>query len=462
MEFPIIGPINRILMARADRIETQTRQSQVRESMVGVFTRAEERFVLGMGKVERELSDMSRRDFLAQAMAASTNDPFVKNGLRNQTNFVVGTGSIIQSDNDAALDQWKEWKQLNEFDRKEKEIERRAARDGDAFIRYSGFGPLMQIRFIDSETIQAPISPPFPANWSGGIATLPEDVETVLGYWALRNMNDSNSGEFIDAAEVTHYKFEGDSTAKFGVAIMRAVLRVAKQLDIELDYQHTLLRMRLAIAMTEKVHAAPSGINTGTLSADGSPRRTGNANYVKAFKEGAILTHNEGVELGFISPNLDAGDVVQLFAYQGRRIAAAFGQPEYMVTADASNNNRAGSIVAGSPFFKAVSSERDSLGPVILEIYERVTGDTAASVEWKRVDSGGLAEEAKALMPARLNGDISRKTYQERIDVDPETEEERLAEEEEAAGADEEDFRLARERDAGQNQGQEDETDEDD
>jgi len=460
MEFPIIGPINRILKARADRIETQTRQSQARESMAEVFNRAEEKFVLGMGKVERELSDMSRREFLAQAMAASTEDGFVKNGVRNQVNFTVGTGAIIQSDNKTALDQWKEWKRANKFDKKEKEIERRAARDGDAFIRYFGFGPEMQIRFIDAETIQEPPDPPFAANWSGGIATLPEDVETVLGYWSLRDMSDSNSGEFIDAAEVTHYKFEGDSTAKFGVAIMRAVLRTAKQLDIEEDYHHALMRMRLAIAMTEKVHAAPSGINTGTLAADSSSRRTSNSNYVKAFKPGSILTHNEGVEYDFISPNLDAGNIVDIFSYKGRRISAAFGQPEYMVTADASNNNRAGSIVAGSPFFKAVHSERDSLGPVILEIFERVTGDTSASVEWQRLDSGGLAEEAKALMPARLNGDISRKTFQERMDIDPETEAERLAEEEEAAGANEEDFRLARERDAGQ--GEEGEANEED
>jgi hypothetical protein len=70
-----------------------------------------------------------------------------------------------------------------------------------------------------------------------------------------------------------------------------------------------------------------------------------------------------------------------------------------------------------------------------------------ASVVWPRLDSGGLADELKALAPYRLNGDISRIGIQERADFDPEVESERLAEEEDDEGANDEDFRIARGRD---------------
>lgn len=456
MHIPFLSPLNTmwtaraaIMQAQANAVNQRMRHADTLESMSASWRLAEETFLTGMGKVERDIDDMQRSVFLQHAMRASVEDGFVRNGLRNQVNYVVGTGSVIQTENEAALDQWTAWKKANGWDATEKEIERRAARDGDAFIRHFAFGPSMDIRFIDSEAIVEPISPPFAANWSGGIATLPEDVQTVLGYWVLRDTADSNSGEFVPAEEVTHYGFERESTAKFGTAILRAVLKTAKQLDIEETYQHEALRLRLAIALTEKLHAAPSDITSGGIGADQSTRRTTNANYVKAFKPGTILTRNEGVEHAFISPNLDGGDVTGFFAYRGRKIAAAFGQPEYMVTADASNNNRAGSIVAGSPFFKAVSSERDSLGPVILAIYERVTGDTGASVTWKRLDAGGLAEDLKALAPYRLNGDISRTGILERADFDPDVEQERLDQEEDESGANEEDFQISRERDAG-------------
>lgn len=451
-EFPIIGPINRIIKARADMIEARTRNAHQVESMTDCFRRAEERFVLGLGEIERELEEMDRKEYLVQAIRVSVEDPFVANGLRNWVNYVVGTGSIVQSENQAALDQWKEWKKRNKFGAREKEICRRGARDGDAFIRYFGVGPEMTIRFIDSEAVSEPISPPSADNWSQGIGTLPDDVEAVIGYWVLRDANDSNSGFLVPATgneeAVTHYAFREESTAKFGTALLRPVLRTAKQLDIEIDYQHALMQMRLALGITEKIHAAPSGIASGGLGGDSSDSRTSNTQFVKAMKPGSIATHNAGVELQFMSPNLDAGDVVAFYAYRGRRIAAGFGQPEYMVTADASNNNRAGSIVAGSPFFKAVSSERaDGIGPIIWQVYVRVTGDVDATVEWPRLDSGNRAEDAKALYPAVVGGTLDGKTYLEEIDIDPEMVGERLEAEEDARGADDEDFRIARDRD---------------
>ena len=409
--------------AKAARFEHVRRQAIVSESLLERFRQVEERWAAGVDP-ERELDWTNRQEMLTRAQDFYRENPLVKNGIRNMTNYVMGTGVTFQCKNARALEQWENWAKdpVNKWDDREKSIVRRALRDGEVFVRLFHAGPQTKLRFIDAEKVVEPAQQP-PASlrqsWTNGVITDVRDVETVLGYWVQYGVDAGQKPVLVKPDGVLHYILEWDGNTKRGESVILPAMLYAKRLERAYDYQFETLRLRLAIALIEKVHAAPSEITSWQSGDDSSRRSASNSNFIKAFKPGTILTGNKGVEHEFISPKLDAGDVIAFFREYKLSIAAGLGTPEFMITSDASNANFASTLVAESPFLRGVTSIRDSLGWVFRSVFARVTGETNCTTEWGRLEARDFAADAKALAILSTAEILDKESVLERLDFDP-------------------------------------------
>jgi hypothetical protein len=424
--------------AKAARWTSEAQRHQtagrMQESLLSRVRQLEDDWIANVGEPERELDWSDRKEMLTQAQKFYRENPFVRNGVGNLVNYVMGTGVSFQHENQRALDQWAKWANdpANMWDDREKSILRRALRDGDVFLRFFGAGPSTQLRFINAESVREPaLGAPATESWSNGIITEARDVETVLGYWVDHGTDGLDDFERIDnPSEIIHYAYEWDGNTKRGESLILPAMRSATRLEQAYTYQFETLRLRLAIAMVEKLRAAaPSDITDWNSGDDSSRSNQANANFIKAFRPGTILTGNDGVEHQFISPQLDAGDVIAFFREYKLAIASAMGTPEFMVTSDASNANFASTMVAESPFLRKVTAIRDSLGWVFRSVFERVTGYGDATIEWGRLEARDFANDAKAFVMLNAGGIVDKRSVQERLDFDPEVVGPRLAEE---------------------------------
>lgn len=450
-----------VATARNDQAMSESR-ARMSESIAQLIRRIEKDWISGVTDIRREIDSGNLLEMYAQLNRFARQDPLVKNGLRVMVNQTIGTGPEIQSKNKAALDQWARWQKAVKFDQIGKEIVRRAFRDGDTLIRPFGVGEETKLRFVNAENVAEP-----PAGAEGfdlnsdaiskshGVITAADDVGNVLGYWVVPDPQNVSVGEFVPADQMWHYGQDKDSTSKRGESLLLVALEDVQKLRIEYDFQHSCLRLRLAVGITEKLKTGPSGITQGGLGGDTATRGADfNEDYVKALNKGSIVTHNEGASYEFMSPNLDAGDVVAFFRERKLLIAAGLGLPEYALTSDASNSNMASTQTAESPFLQNAGSQRDVLSWVFLAIYERVTGDTKGTVSWPALEGRDYPEDAKATSILVAGGIVSKTSAQERLGYDPKTEEERLAKEgKEDKDAEEEAFRIERERLAAQGAG---------
>lgn len=446
---------------------TATTRGQINESIGALIRDMERDWVSGAQDIKREVESGNLLEMYAQLAKFARWDPLVKNGLRTMVNYTIGTGPEIQSKNEAALEQWERWQKAVKFDQIGKEFVRRAFRDGNSFPRPFGFGEEMQIRFVNAENVAEPPAGATPFDSAGiskshGVITAADDTGTVHGYWVAKDPQNASVGEFVPADQMWHYGQDKDSTSKLGESILLVALENVKKLEIEYHYQHAVLRMRLAVGITEETQTGPAGVVSGGLGGDTATRNLDwNKDYVKALAAGSIVTHNAGVSYKFMSPNLDGADVLGFMRERKLLIAAGLGLPEYMLTADASNANMASTQTAESPFMQNAGSQRDVMSWWFLAVYERVTGDTEGTVSWPDLEGRDYPEDAKATAVLVTGGIVSKQSAQERLGFDPETEKERLESEgEKDRETDEEVFKIERARIvAGEGEGDEGDAD---
>ena len=286
---------------------------------------------------------------------------------------------------------WDEFVELNRFDRRAKEIVRRAFRDGEVFIRRFKQNRRVFLRFIEPEQVQTNRTEGLPAEIDGvavktkitdGIEHLDQDVETVTAYWVGETR--------IPAADVLHIKPLADSNDMRGIPLLEVVLRRLKNYETWEDYRMILNKARTAIALVRKIEGASSTQAANLISQrqpargpiEGREPQTDSGRREAAFRPGTILTPAPGVSYDFVSAKLDARDASE----DGRRfllsIAAGVSLPEMLVTADYSNANFASTVEAGTPAVREWEDWQDFFEPEFETIIRWVL---AAAIEAKRL-----------------------------------------------------------------------------
>lgn len=320
-------------------------------------------------------------------------NPYGVGAISNLTNFVVGSGfsykvgtkkkrscpdgliPAVQDVIDECLDA-HDW--IGDFER---ELFRRSHRDGEYILRITPTRDgRCKLRAIEPEYLVRPTDVRFaeewaerrcpalrgagPFSWTFGIQTPADDVVEVLGYNVEWSPGRSDF-EWYPASQIEHVKCNVDRTIKRG---MSDFFPTQKWFDKVLGLLGgtiggATVQSKIALITQYEAGASSSGVQSLTQSqSDGTIRRP-NANggvktvETRRFEDGTILHAPAGRT--YTAGPLGGGQndiYVQVLQAGLRAIAARWSMPEHVISADASNNNYASILEAGSPFRKAIDA----------------------------------------------------------------------------------------------------------
>lgn len=309
------------------------------------------------------------------------NNEFAISAINAHRNYVVGTGFTytVQARYDGAnLDLIKKTQDLvdllvehNRMPEIESEIIYRLHADGEAFLRFfAGSDGLLRVRFVEPELIRPPADDTTPNN-SFGIKCADEDIHDVTGYWVIEKPWFDLTPTLVPADQILHLKINSESNSKRGLPTIYAVESNLRAAEDVLQSMIALAKARSKIAVIRKVNDSPPDAvaelaRTATDFTVSDPIQNRNTN-ISHMGYGSILTTTGNVGYEFPSLNVGSGDLVETLNANLRAIASRFGITETMMSADASNNNYASSLVAEAPAVKTFERMQRMLGQAIGE-----------------------------------------------------------------------------------------------
>lgn len=273
----------------------------------------------------------------------------------NRVNYVIGQGhryQVVSSDSSddslaAQVDELlEEFRDKNDWTRRQQEIMRRQDRDGEAFLRlFPSRKGLMQIRFVEPDQIRTPTQHADDQAMSFGIQTERDDVETVLGYWI--------EGQLIDASDILHRKRNVDANVKRGIPLLYPVRKNLRRAEKLLRNMSIVAEIQSAIALIRK----HSGMKADSIrqfvqnQADGnvSNPATKQTRTFQRFSPGTIIDAGGGTDYEFPIAAIDASRYILVLQAELRAIASRLVMPEFMLSSDASNANYSSTMVAEGP-----------------------------------------------------------------------------------------------------------------
>lgn len=416
-------------------------------------------------------SDFDLDVMRTQARWIATKNDLGIGALSTLTNFTVKTGFVFEAETDPNTDDpglseqvgkavQREIDQFckdNVFDARQRSIFSRSRRDGEAFVRLFGQDDgTSVVRMVEPEQVRTP--PGFEGDeWSFGVHTDPDDIETVLGYW-ISYSGRPDIGEEVDAEEVFHLKLNVDECIKRGLSDFYSSGEALDGVNKLLRNMRESGAIQAAISWIEQYEQASRDQIQGSVLNRRDQNRTyydhpitgREINYAK-YEPGSILKVGRGKT--YAPAPLAANTTQHISIVQAclRAIGARWNMPEFMISADASNNNYASVLVAGSPFVIAVECNQNVYAEYFLRILWAVirhaatcgrivvNGRAFSGEEISRlidikatppqVAIANKAEEADIDSKDIAAGVMSKQTRREKLGLDNEVERQRIAEE---------------------------------
>jgi hypothetical protein len=239
----------------------------------------------------------------------------------------------------------------------------RSRRDGDSFMRLfqGGQNKLPKLRFVWPEQIRRP-SNETKDEWSFGIHTEEGDSETVIEY-AVHDLGSQDDPEIVPADEIIHTKINVDSGVKRGIPDF--CMTEAEQLQ-----RHSRLSENMGEGSANQAAIAYIRQHAGQAAsavqafADSQADRTttspvtGKTIRQQSLPSGTVVDTGDG--MSFVGSPYNAGVNGHLSVAQAqiRNVCVKWNAPEWLGSADASNNNFASSLTAESPFVIGIREEQ--------------------------------------------------------------------------------------------------------
>lgn len=225
----------------------------------------------------------------------------------------------------------------------------RRDRDGEVLLRkFRAEDGILRVRYVEPEHLQTPDYLSGKLSIRYGIETDPNDEETVVAYWI--------NGERVDASEIQHRTRSGSVRHPRGIPIHYVVRKNLIRAQKILRNGSMVTEIQVAIAIIRKhMQATASTVQAFQQALTKSAGNQGNGsqdNRRQRFAPGTILDASAGIEYEFPSMGVDPSRYVAALQADLRGAAAGIGQPEFMLTSDASNSNYASTMVAEGPAVK--------------------------------------------------------------------------------------------------------------
>lgn len=239
----------------------------------------------------------------------------------------------------------------------ESEICYRLHADGEVFLRmFPNYEDgLLRVRFTEPEQVRPPQDDSFPDE-SFGIKCAHHDIHDIIGYWVIEQPYFNLTPTLVPANEIIHMKLNVNSNSKRGLPTLYSIQANLRACADTLQALVTIAKARARFAAIRTIENAPpeSMVTLGDRSTNATitDPNTGQITRLSHYGYGTILTVPSTIKWEFPSLALGSQDLVETLNVNLRAIAARFGISETMLSADASNNNYASSLVAESPAVK--------------------------------------------------------------------------------------------------------------
>lgn len=395
------------------------------------------------------LSEGQLRIYRGMARWLTESNPYAIGILTNLRNFVVRRGFTFSPNSDAGEGtQSRQQYVVDRFTKADKWLKRqqeffwRALRDGEVFILRGKYANgTTKVRFIDPEFVRNP--PGTGPEWQYGIRKELNDNESAIEYYICDPDNESE-GSVISASQVIHYKRNVDASISRGLSDLFPLRDDFEGVDRLLRNTREGAAVQAAIAMVRE-HSQASGEAISDFVA-------GRREYQKTNTLNNRQIDYERLEPGSIvdipaalkfqpppsSANLPA--YVQVIQACVRAILARWCAPEFL-SGDASNANYASTLVSGAPFIEHIKTEQAEIGEVFMEIMGWVMEDAYMLGILKDEDMSFELQceppeptmtnhlEQEQIFQMRFQSKVmSAQTWQQKVGLDPEQEQDNIAE----------------------------------
>jgi len=292
---------------------------------------------------------------------------YAQSAIESYKKYVVGTGFTYQvvpkrdGVSDELVKQVQELVDLfcehNRMSEVESEICYRLHADGEVFLRmFPNYEDgLLRIRFIEPELVRPPQDDTFPDE-SFGIKCANHDIHEIVGYWVIEQPYFNLTPTLVPANEIIHIKNNVNSNSKRGLPTTYSVQANLRACGDVAQALVTIAKARARFAAIRTIQNAPpesvAELGERSTNATITDPNTGQKSRISHYGYGTILTVPETIKWEFPSLSLGSEDLIATLEVNLRAIASRFGITETMLSADASNNNYASSLVAEAPAVK--------------------------------------------------------------------------------------------------------------
>lgn len=271
------------------------------------------------------------------------------------------------------------------------ELALRGRRDGEFFLRlFPADDGRLRVRPVEPEHVVEPPDMQIDES-SFGVYTDPDDLLDVRGFWVAYDGMASN-GEYVSGSEMLHVKENVDSTVKRGQPDFAFdtldLISTAQKL---IENVGAGAAIQAAIAFVRQHQAADTSAIADFVegAADYSQQRpfTSNTENVRRYEPGTVVDIDSGQEFVATPFGSNVGGHVEAVQALLRAVAVHWNAPEWITSADSSNNNFASSLVAESPFVKHIKRLQRKYSAAFRRVYLAVLENHCRRRGGVRVDS---------------------------------------------------------------------------
>jgi hypothetical protein len=253
----------------------------------------------------------------------------------------------------------------------------RSRRDGEAYFRlFHHEDGQTDIRFVWPEQIRQPPNSTS-EQYGYGVQTDPDDAEKILEY-SVYPVDDEQTPDYVPADEMISVLCNVDTGVRRGIPDfcwgVADLLSAANGLEMAMGEGS---RLQASIAYIRQHTNATTSQIQSFVAADPTTTRktdpfTGKDKYVKNYEPGLIVDTND--KTTFVGSPYNAGIAghLEVSKLMVRSACVAWNAPEWLGSADASNNNFASSLVAESPFVKQIKLMQQVYCEAFKCLFERV------------------------------------------------------------------------------------------
>lgn len=378
------------------------------------------------GPFYRQLYQLDYIKAANSSFYAYNHDPLAHAAINIISDFTLGRGYRVDSDNQAALALWRSFEKVNRLQEQMLQVSREIAIYGESMIwwlpenntkivqrpfpgQVIHKGLIPRIRLIDPTVIY-------------DICTAPEDISEVYWYtWLAPTQYQVFTGmekgksvptakfifQQIPADQISHYKINSVSNEKRGRSDLFSVLGYLKRLRDTVSYSIIALQKQSAYCIDTIVRGSQDDLSAYIADQQA---------YGTIAPAGSEFVHTDAIERKYLGVEGGKGTNSPAFEWAFSMFCAGIGIPSnYFGTHLSGGQTRASAVVATEPVAKRFEQRQQVYERMIQDLWDRLMewaglGMVECEITFPELITQDRSQKLKDLALAESQGWISNQT----------------------------------------------------